>query len=83
MATKVSTIEEMISLVIQNPSLAKRFKKDPVEVAEIFGIKVSEKEAVAISQKLNLASLVKKAKEIDSFAQKVINGVGLKRKGVQ
>lgn len=81
MATKrKSGIENIIELSLSNPFLAQSLKENPVTVAKVFGVSLTESEGKLISEKLDVKEIIKKVKELDSFAQKVAQGVGIKHK---
>lgn len=79
MSSKVSSIKDIINLMLSNPSLAKQLKENPSAVAKTFGVSLTAGEAAAISDNLNIDDVLKTAKEVDSYAAKVAAGMGLKK----
>ena len=77
MPETVKNLTDLFSLIVKNPVLAKHLKTDPRRVAEMFGVTLSEEEAAKISEKLDLNCILSLAKEVDSMAAKVAQGVGI------
>lgn len=77
MSETVKNLTDLFSLIVKNPALAKHLKSDPRGVAEMFGVKLSNEEATKISEKLDLNCVLSMAKEVDSMAAKVAQGVGI------
>ena len=77
MSDTVTNLTELFSLIVKNPTLAKHLKSDPMRVAEMFGVTLSKEEASKISEKLDLNCVLSLAKEVDSMAAKVAQGVGI------
>jgi hypothetical protein len=78
MSEPVTNLTDLFSLIVKNPTLAKHLKSDPMRVAEMFGVKLSNEEATKISEKLDLNCILSLAKEVDSMAAKVAQGVGIR-----
>jgi hypothetical protein len=78
MSETVTNLTDLFSLIVKNPTLAKHLKSDPIRVAEMFGVKLSKEEATKISEKLDLNCILSLAKEVDSMAAKVAQGVGVR-----
>jgi hypothetical protein len=78
MSETVTNLTDLFSLIVKNPTLAKHLKSDPMRVAEMFGVKLSKEEAAKISEKLDLNCILSLAKEVDSMAAKVAQGVGIR-----
>ena len=77
MSETVTNLSDLFSMIVKNPTLAKHLKSDPRRVAEMFGVKLSEDEAKKIAEKLDLNCILSLAKEVDSMAAKVAQGVGI------
>jgi hypothetical protein len=77
MSEPIRNLTDLFSLIVKNPTLAKHLKSDPRRVAEMFGVTLSEDEAAKISEKLDLNCILSLAKEVDSMAAKVAQGVGI------
>lgn len=78
MSETVKNLTDLFSLIVKNPALAKHLKSDPRRVAEMFGVTLSNEEAAKISEKLDLNCILSLAKEVDSMAAKVAQGVGIR-----
>lgn len=77
MSEPVRDLTDLFSLIVKNPTLAKHLKSDPMRIAEMFGVTLSKEEATKISEKLDLNCILSLAKEVDSMASKVAQGVGI------
>jgi hypothetical protein len=78
MTNSVKSLKDLFSLTLSNPSLAKRLKANPIEVAELFGLKLSKEDAEKISSNLKVDEILKQATDVDGMAAKVAQGVGIK-----
>jgi hypothetical protein len=77
MSETVENLTDLFALIVKNPTLAKHLKSDPRRVAEMFGVTLTNEEATKISEKLDLNCILSLAKEVDSMAAKVAQGVGI------
>jgi hypothetical protein len=78
MSDTVKSLKDLFSLVGRNPTLAKRLKSEPIQVAEMFGLKISKEDAERISAKLDLDQILKHATDVAAMPEKVCQGIGLK-----
>ena len=79
MADRVRSLEDLFALLLTNPHLAERLKKDPQQVAEMFGLTLSKADAEHIRSRLDVEAVLKMATEVDSFSAKALQGVGIRR----
>ena len=78
MSQRIVNLQDLLSLVIANPKMAKGLKDDPKKVAEFFGITLTADQAAKIQEKLDVDEILKASKAADSMAAKVAQGMGLK-----
>ena len=77
MSERVSSISDLLSLVISNPSMAQSLKEDPERVASIFGVKLTKDEAEKIRARLDVKLIAETAKVANSMVAKAAQGMGL------
>jgi hypothetical protein len=75
---KVNNLVDLFSLAIANPALARSLKSDPRSVAQMFEVKLTDEEADAVSQRLDIDAILGAATTADSMADKVAQGIGLR-----
>lgn len=74
--SKIHTLTDLFALVLENPNLAKHLKAEPHTIAEMFGIHLSQEEVEKIRVNLDIDAI--EATQLDSMADKVAQGIGLK-----
>jgi hypothetical protein len=77
MPATISTITDLLELVIANPSMARVLKEDPDRVARMFGVRLTKAEAAKIKAKLDVQKIATAAKTADTMAMKAAQGIGL------
>jgi hypothetical protein len=83
MPGRVSSINDLLKLVISNPSLAPRLKEDPEGVAGMFGVKLAKDEAEKIKARLDIKMIAETSKMANSMVAKALQGMGLEQKNVR
>jgi hypothetical protein len=76
---RIRTLEDLLETAAVNPALARSMKDDPQGVAQSLGIELSDEEARAISENLDIEMVLAAAEAVDSMAAKVAQGIGLER----
>jgi hypothetical protein len=77
MSHRISSITDLLRLVIANPAMAQALKDDPEKVAGIFGVKLSKGEAEKIRARLDVRMIADAATMADSMVAKAAQGMGL------
>ncbi len=83
MPQRISSINDLLNLVISNPSMAKALKEDPDKVAGIFGVRLSKDESAKIKERLDIKMIAEAAKVADSMVAKAAQGMGLEPKSAR
>jgi hypothetical protein len=78
MATKVKSLDDLLTLVIANPDMARELKSDPQRIAGLFGLSLTADQAKRLSSNLDIAGIDRAAKEVDGMPAKVAQGIGLR-----
>jgi len=76
---RIRDLEELLEVAAVNPALATSLKENPRHVARLLGIELSDEEADAISENLDIDMVLQAAEALDSMAMKVAQGIGLER----
>lgn len=79
MADRIDSLEDLLELMIANPSMARRLRDNPQDIASLFDIKLSQEEQESISRKLDVEAIVRSAVTPRSMVMKVAQGLGLER----
>jgi hypothetical protein len=77
MANRVDSLEDLLDLMIANPSMARHLHENPQQVASLFNITLSKQEQDSISRKLDVEAIVRSAVTPHSMVMKVAQGLGL------